>query len=141
MAACCISAPHVRAWRKAEAPLPGVHLLPLQTHPPEPPWTHPPEPPWTHPPEPPCLPHYHPLPQTRSILPGQRKRMLQDERHTTAMLRFAGLKPRERLGYLHGGQGCWRSVVARRGLELAAGERPSGGAAFAPMAQADMRRC
>ncbi|GBF95153.1 hypothetical protein Rsub_07737 [Raphidocelis subcapitata] len=34
------------------------------------------------------------------ILPGQRKRMLQDERHTTAMLRFAGLKPRERSGYL-----------------------------------------
>ncbi|KAI8463604.1 MAG: Piwi domain-containing protein, partial [Monoraphidium minutum] len=35
------------------------------------------------------------------ILSGQRKRMLQDERHTTAMLRFAGLKPNERQRYLH----------------------------------------
>jgi hypothetical protein len=28
--------------------------------------------------------------------------MLQDERHTTAMLRFAGLKPHERARYLKG---------------------------------------
>jgi len=48
-----------------------------------------------------------------SILPGQRKRMLQDERHTTAMLRFAGLKPRERSAYLRGewGSGDWGGVV------------------------------
>jgi hypothetical protein len=32
--------------------------------------------------------------------------MLQDERHTTAMLRFAGLKPRERRSYLQGGVGA-----------------------------------
>jgi hypothetical protein len=31
--------------------------------------------------------------------------MLQDERHTTAMLRFAGLKPQERKQYLLGARG------------------------------------
>ena len=56
-------------------------------------------------PQPRAPTHVPPPGPPRSILPGQRKRMLQDERHTTAMLRFAGLKPPERKQYLTGAGG------------------------------------